>query len=314
LMISKNYKFAWLLLVLPRYCAFVFPTASSPAIRCPTKIAFDPAISFDLDHVVALSHINAPSFVVSDVDQAKGASYFFSKFLDKETITSFITFLFLFAGLGVALTNYNIKLFKELSTPGDISVPDSLTDAPLISLPLTSPIPLPSLISVLSRIRTSDDLGDWGAYKKRITGKTSSPLTLENSCLWILKEDFRENIRTSRKRAEWPKGEDGYYGGQAVYDKWSKWVRSSPSEIPDYVLDIVYSTWSGSSKISERPAVDKVLSKIFDSDGIFNEKEFEKAVFKGRALRFVGIGGFLGVQAVLFGVFIGPAFMEFFEL
>ena len=82
-MISKNYKFAWLLLVLPRYCAFVFPTASSPAIRCPTKIAFDPATSFDLDHVVALSHINAPSFVVSDVDQAKGASYFFSKFLDK---------------------------------------------------------------------------------------------------------------------------------------------------------------------------------------------------------------------------------------
>lgn len=124
-----------------------------------------------------------------------------------------------------------------------------------------------------------------------------------------------EILGTPEKKVEWPKtSPTTYYGGESTYKDWSKWVKSNPADIPDYVLDIVYSTWSGSSKIAERPVVDSVLKKIYDKNGYFQPAEFKKAVFKGLSQRYIGIFGFLGVQAVLFAVFIGPAFVEFFEM
>ena len=103
------------------------------------------------------------------------------------------------------------------------------------------------------------------------------------------------------------------FGGEAARKEYEGWMKSKPSEIPTDVLDAVFDTWAGRGDVSERPKVDEVLGAVFKEDG-FDEKAFEGAVLKQKALRGGGIVTFVVIQLVLAQAFFVPAIANFFEL
>ena len=226
-----------------------------------------------------------------------------------------------YAGLLFALAISNIRLFKEIfnSEPEpSSSVPSALSDAPTISLPLTPPVPLPELISVLGRIKNADDIGDWERYRNSLKEKLGpgKELTLKNSCRWVLREDFRETIRSRKggKFVEWPTLSSGEpLGGADLKRSYEGWVAKAPSEISDATLDVVFNTWAGATDVSERPKVEATLSSFYKSDG-FDLSGFQGAVLKSVIWRNTGVFTFLVVQVVLLKVFFYPAIIDFFEI
>jgi len=140
-------------------------------------------------------------------------------------------------------------------------------------------------------------------------------LTLEGSCRWVLREDFKDTIRRGgRAKFSWPTGAGGEpIGGEDVKRDWDKWSRTKVSEVTDSTLDVVFNTWAGNTDVSERGKVEKTLEGYY-KDGYLDIDKFKNAVAKARVQRLSGVAGFIGIQGILAKVFFAPAIMEFFEI